>query len=270
MPENEKTRVLLVDDDPEISWGVGKLLTRAGCVVSVCGDGMEAVDLLQSKSFDILITDVQMPRMNGLALIEWVVHHQPRLRVVVMTAFGSASVQKVALNKGAILYLEKPFDPQALVDIVISGKNRCSFFGSVDNVDLFDYVQLVFHTMRKAVLKIRSTDGKDGRIFIKDGTAWHAECGEQVGLEAFYSCMSFEGGAFSTSPWEEPQRRTIDMRGDFLLMDAARTKDETSSMSTIVKMGNSDLVDDSNRTSSLDFDLNDTPDGTIHKDWRNL
>ena len=270
MSDSEKIQVLLVDDDPEISWGVGRVLTRAGCLVSVCSDGAEAVELLQTKSFDFLITDVQMPRMNGLALIEWVVHHSPRMRVVVMTAFGSVSVQQASLRKGAVLYLEKPFDPQALVDMVLPGKNRSSFFGSVDNVDLFDYVQLIFHTMRKAVLRIRSLDGQDGRIYINEGTAWHAECGEMQGLDAFYACMAFEGGSFSTSPWEEPPRRSIETRGDFLLMDAARTKDETSGMSEVFSVPESAPIETASRVSEFDFDLRDDSDAPIHKDWRDL
>lgn len=265
MSETEKTHVLLVDDDPELSWAVGRVLTRARCLVSVCGDGMEAVELLKSKTFDILITDVQMPRMNGLALIEWVAHHQPRMRVVVMTAFGSQSVQQIALNKGAILYLEKPFDPQALVDIAVTGKNRSSFFGSVDNIDLFDYVQLIFQTMRKAVLRVRSSEGKEGRIYINEGTAWHAQCGEMEGVEAFYACMAFEGGTFATSPWEEPPCRTIETRGDFLLMDAARTKDETSGINLPMSKESP-----GERGSEFDFDLSGDPDGPIQKDWRNL
>ena len=270
MAEMEKIQVLLVDDDPEISWGVGRILTRAGCQVSVCGDGAEAVDLLKTKSFDFLITDVQMPRMNGLALIEWVVHHSPRMRVIVMTAFGSSSVQQASLKKGAILYLEKPFDPQALVDIVLPAKNRSSFFASVDNVDLFDYVQLIFQTMRKAVLRIRSMDGLDGRIYINEGTAWHAECGDMEGLDAFYACMAFEGGSFSSLPWEEPPRRSIETRGDFLLMDAARTKDETSGMSSAFSVPGSPPMETTSRVSDFDFDLNDDPNAPVHKDWRNI
>ncbi len=265
MSDAEKIQVLLVDDDPELVWGIGRLLTRANCLVSACGDGLEAVELLKTKTFDMLITDVQMPRMNGLALIEWVAHHRSKIRLVVMTAFGSQSVQQIAMNKGAILYLEKPFEPKALVDIVLSGKHRSSFFGSVDNIDLFDYVQLVFQTMRGAVLRVRSSDGKEGRIYINEGTAWHAQCGDLEGIDAFFACMAFQGGAFSTSPWEEPPKRTIQRRGDFLLMDAARTKDETSGADLPTSPDSS-----VGRVSELDFDLKDDPDTPIQKDWRNL
>lgn len=228
MSENRpKTRVLLVDDDPEISWAVGRVLTRANCSVSTCGDGAEAIALLRERTFDVLITDIQMPKLNGLALIEWVAKHCKKMRVVAITAFGCPSVQQVVLRKGAILYLEKPFDPNILQDLISSDK-RQSFYGSVDQVDLFDYVQLIFHTMRKVLLQVNSASGETGRLYIKDGTACHAECGELRGEEAFYRCMAFSGGSFSTLPWEDPEEESIRTKGDFLLMDAAREKDETS------------------------------------------
>ncbi len=264
MTKDVKTRVLLVDDDPEISWAVGKLLTKADCLVSACGDGAEAVELLKSKKYDILITDIQMPRMNGLALIEWAAHHCPKMRVVVMTGFGSSSVQKVSLKRGAIMYLEKPFDIKALVDVVVNADDRGSFSGSVDSISLFDYVQLVFQTMKKVLLKIRSTDGQEGIIYISNGTSWHAECGDLKGLDAFYKCMAFEGGSFSTLPWEEPTVRTIDKRGDFLLMDAARTKDEISNTNI------TSVEEDNVRVSECEFSFNEIADITKSKDWSDL
>ncbi len=251
MKSTDKIRVLLVDDDPTICWGVGRCLTRTGCSVVTCGDGAEAVSLMEQNPFDVLITDIQMPRLSGLALIEWVVHNRNRTRVVVMTAFGSPSVQQVVLKKGAILYLEKPFDPSILSDLILTDINADSFTGSVDGVDLFDYIQLIFHTMRRVLVRIHSSDGQTGRIYIKEGTAWHAECGEEEGEEAFYTCLGFRGGSFSTLPWEEPPKRTIHTRGDFLLMDAARTKDETSGT---ISMNPAREV----RISQFDFNLDET------------
>ncbi len=222
----EKLRIILVDDDPEIAWGVGRCLTRAGCSVMTCGDGAEAIELLKSRQFDVLISDIQMPRLNGLELIEWVAKYRPDVRIMAMTAFGCPSIQQLVLKRGAIMYLEKPFDPQVLIDLFRPDQWRNSFYGSVNHIDLFDYVQLVFVTNRKLVLRISSCNDEDGLIFINDGTACHAVCGDLVGEEAFYRCLSFQGGVFSTMPWCAPEQETIDQKGEFLLMEAARIKDE--------------------------------------------
>jgi CheY-like chemotaxis protein len=262
MTKTSKIRVLLVDDDPEISWAVGRCLTRASCKVVTCGDGAEAISLLREKAFDIMITDIQMPKLNGLALIEWVARHRQKIRIVAITAFGCPSVQQVVLRKGAILYLEKPFDPNILKDLIINDKERHSFYGNVDNVDLFDYVQLIFHTMRKVLLQVKSADGETGLLFIKNGTACHAECGALRGEEAFYRCMAFTGGSFSTLPWKDPDVETIKIKGEFLLMDAAREKDETSGS---VRMNQSEAS--SKENAGFDFLIDTMDEEKLEDDW---
>jgi hypothetical protein len=172
-------------------------------------------------------------------------------------------VQQVVLRKGAILYLEKPFDPNILKDLILSDKHRQSFYGSVDQVDLFDYVQLIFHTMKKVLLQVNSASGEIGRLYIRDGSACHAECGDLKGEEAFYRCMAFSGGSFSTLPWEEPSEVTIETKGEFLLMDAAREKDETSGAHKAAK----NATGKSLNGAGFQFLLNNEEDGLFEDDW---
>ncbi len=254
----DKPTLLLVDDDPEISWGVGRCLTRAGCSVVTCGDGAEAISILENREFDILVTDIQMPRLNGLSLIEWVARKRAGMRIVAITAFGSPSIQQVAIKQGAILYLEKPFDPRVLTDLISSDDSRNTFCGNVDDIDLFDYVQLVFVTMKRLVLKIASRRGDEGSIYIAEGTACHAECGELLGEDAFHRCLSFDGGSFKTLPWSEPEQKTIFSKGEFLLMEAARTKDEGA------QTGHISMALD--RPSAGDIELDLLPDSVMTDD----
>ena len=224
-----KPRILLVDDDPNVLWGVGKFLTRSGYTIVSCPDGAEAIEVLQENQFDAMITDIQMPRLNGLALIEWTIQNRPTMKIIAITAFGCDSVQQVLMKKGPILYVEKPFDPKVVLELLNNeAKQPDSFSGNVNDITLFDYIQLVFMTNRKLKLHITSSSGENGLIFIDNRTACHAECGELQGEEAFYKCLSFKGGSFVSLPFDEPKSRTIHCKGDFLLMDAARLKDENS------------------------------------------
>lgn len=226
---NLKSRILLVDDDPQILWGVGRFLTRSGYTVISCPDGAEAIEVLKDGHFEAMITDIQMPRLNGLALIEWTIQNRPAMKVIAITAFGCASVQQVLLKKGPIMYVEKPFDPKVMLELLRSDAGASdSFSGNVKDITLFDYIQLVFMTNRSLKLHITSTDGENGVIYIDKRSACHAECGELQGEEAFYKCLSFKGGSFVSLPFDEPVSRTIKSKGDFLLMDAARMNDESS------------------------------------------
>ena len=226
--ESGPARLLLVDDDPDVVWGVGRYLTRRGYAVTTCGDGGEAVALMTHTQFDAVVTDIQMPGLNGLALIEWINQNTPRTRVVVMTAFGSPTVQEVVNRKGAVLYLEKPVDPDLICQILEKVGPRDSFSGMVEDIDLFDYVQLLLVSNRKALLEVVSTAGERGRLYIECGQVRHAACDDLEGEDAFYRCLQFEGGRFANVAWSEPPRDTITRRGDHLLMNAARVKDETA------------------------------------------
>jgi CheY-like chemotaxis protein len=226
MSKDEKLRVLLADDDPDIAWGLGKYLTRKGCTVTTCGDGAEAIELLEARPFDAVVTDIQMPKVNGLALVDWAHRYRPAMRVIVITGFGSPSIAEVVKRKGAALYLEKPVDPDIVLQVMTNRASRDSFSGVVDQIDLFDYVQLVTVTRRQTVLDVRSMDGKVGKLYVNCGAICHAECDDLMGEAAFFRCLSFEGGTFTSEPWAEPEKVTITRRADHLLLEAARLKDE--------------------------------------------
>ncbi|MBM4326322.1 MAG: response regulator [Deltaproteobacteria bacterium] len=221
-----KGTVLLVDDDPEVTWGVGRYLTRVGFAVHTCGDGAEAISLLEAGAFDFVVTDIKMPRMNGLALVDWMREHRPSAKVAVMTAFGGPSIRAMSISKGAMLYLEKPVDPEFLADVLTSTSEEKAFSGRIDQIDILDYVQLIMLTGKKLVVEVHSGQGTHGELFVDNGAIIHAMCGELEGEEAVYRCLSFEGGSFLNTPWREPQKVSVYRPGDFLLIEAARKRDE--------------------------------------------
>ncbi len=222
----DRPTVLLVDDDPTVAWALGRFLTRRGFAVAVCSDGSDALQLLQKQEFESLISDVQLPSLNGLALVEWARLERPRMRVIVMTAFGSESIRAAALRKGAILYAEKPADPELVFEMLTSPWSHDRFSGSVSEIDLFDYIQLMLVTHRRVILDVTERSGRSGRLFIDTGRVVSACCEGVEGEEAFFRCLSFEGGSFATLPWHPPDQVTIDKPGEFLLLDAARIRDE--------------------------------------------
>jgi CheY-like chemotaxis protein len=221
-----KDSILLVDDDPEVVWALGRYFTRAGFTVTTCGDGAEAISLLRSQDFETVITDIQMPRLNGLALVDWLRENRAGTKVVVMTAFGGPSIRHLSIKKGAILYLEKPVDPDLLAEALFSSNEETAFSGNIDKIDLLDYLQLMMLIGRHLVLEVSCKDGGQGLIFIERGEIRHAKCDHLEGEEALFKCLSFEGGSFLNLPWTQPDKITINKPGDFLLMEAARKRDE--------------------------------------------
>jgi excisionase family DNA binding protein len=104
----EKPRVLVVDDEESIRSLVVKTLA-AECQVEAVADGETAVSRLKAEDYDLLITDLRMPGMDGLTVIRELRRHSSGLPVIVLTAYSTEANAIEALNLGVAGYLTKPF-----------------------------------------------------------------------------------------------------------------------------------------------------------------
>jgi CheY-like chemotaxis protein len=224
--EGTKREMLIVDDDPVLAWSLGKAFSRHGWRVTHSGDGPDALELMRDQAFDAVLANVQLPTLGGLALVDWVLENRRSVRVVLMTNYGGPMVREMALRHGASLYLEKPIDVGFLISVLDADRKGDTFSGSIDEVDLFDWIQMLLISNRQAVIDVTSCTGIRGRIWIDHGRIPHAICGELDGEKAFLFCLGFEGGSFSSLPWQMPTVKTIEQAGDHLLMEAARVRDE--------------------------------------------
>ncbi|PAP75775.1 sigma-54-dependent transcriptional regulator [Rubrivirga marina] len=118
-PDTARPRVLFVDDELPLRDVVSRLLDRRGVDVTTAGDAITAVEILRDEPFDLVLTDFQMPGMDGLELLAHVREHYPDLPAVMIT--GHASVQHAvrAMAGGAVDYLPKPFAVDALAERVL-------------------------------------------------------------------------------------------------------------------------------------------------------
>ena len=100
-------RILVVDDSPTQAQQAVLLLEEAGFTVETAGDGAEALALLGRQTPDVVVTDLQMPGMNGLELVEAIRADYPQVPAILMTAHGSEDIAIEALRKGAASYVAK-------------------------------------------------------------------------------------------------------------------------------------------------------------------
>jgi len=101
------TRILVVDDDRPQAEEFSVLLRQAGCDVTLACNGRDALDILQRDLPDVVLTDLDMPEMNGLELVQAIRRDYPALPVILMTAMGSEDVAAKALHHGAASYVRK-------------------------------------------------------------------------------------------------------------------------------------------------------------------
>ncbi len=101
--------ILVVDDEAMMRDLLEKILVREGYVVKTAGNGVEALEMLQHENFELIISDMKMPNMDGFELLKTVKQEYPSINVIIMTAYGDTYTVKDALLLGADEYITKPF-----------------------------------------------------------------------------------------------------------------------------------------------------------------
>lgn len=104
-----KSRILVVDDEESIREFLEIMLRKEGYEVTCAEDGQKGLEIIKKKSFDLVISDLQMPNMTGIELLKHVHDNYPDLLFMMITAFGTTETAVEAMKLGAYDYITKPF-----------------------------------------------------------------------------------------------------------------------------------------------------------------
>ena len=120
MKNNESKKILIVDDEPEMRLALETTLKREKFQLACVEDGKQALEKMEDDDFDLVLTDVRMPKLNGLELLRSVKEKFPETKVVMMTAYGTIDNAVEAMKEGAFDYLIKGsgFSADVLVSTV--------------------------------------------------------------------------------------------------------------------------------------------------------
>ena len=117
MPKQAK-RILVVDDEENARIGLSRLLTKEGFSVDSVGNGYEALNYLRQHEVDLIVTDINMPEMNGIAFLKELNKSFPNSNVIMITAYGGVESYIEAMNLGAFEYVNKPVKIEELKSIL--------------------------------------------------------------------------------------------------------------------------------------------------------
>jgi len=115
---NENTRILLIEDDPGIADTLERLLTAEGYEILVEKRGDDGLARAANNPFNLVISDLKLPGLNGLELVRQLHTVKPRLPIILITAFGTTETAIEAIKFGAYDYLLKPFNIPQLIELV--------------------------------------------------------------------------------------------------------------------------------------------------------
>ncbi len=117
-------RILIVDDEKNIRLTMTQALQTLGYEISTAVDGQDALKKLAAQEFDLLLLDLRMPGLDGIEVLRRVVRLRPDIRVIIVSAHGTVENAVEVIKLGAVDFIQKPFSPQELRQIVTEVLDR--------------------------------------------------------------------------------------------------------------------------------------------------
>jgi len=260
-------QILIVDDDEQTCKVLSSVLEVAGYQTDCALDGQEALQKLDEVRFDLVISDIFMPHLNGIELLKKIKESMLTENVIMMTGRGNHELRQESLRRGAIQFLEKPIQPKVLIELV----NRClhqGFNGQVSEISLFDLTQVLAFGKKTVVLEVQE-GAKVGQIYFENGELIHAETSNHVGEQALYECLSWDSGSFREHEFKGPIQRSIEKPTQQLLLEAVKRVDEMNARGKAKQVSSSNKEDIKSRLKPL-VDKILAVDGILATAWLDL
>ncbi|MEY4388248.1 MAG: hypothetical protein RLY20_3531 [Verrucomicrobiota bacterium] len=230
-----KHKILLVDDDADLLDLYQEILKDLPSKpeVHVADSGSRALAMIEGQAFHLIITDLKMPRMDGLQVLSIVRKQYPNLRTVVLTSVADEQFRSRVYALGVDLFWQKPANEREVamfrdcIQSLLEREERPGFRG-VQSKSLMDIIQLECLSQSSSVLRI--TNGPlVGKIWINHGELVDAEAGSLKAEEAFQHILSWKSGSFEVLTAEPDHPRIIQVSYNALLLDTAQAIDEARS-----------------------------------------
>lgn len=221
--------VLIVDDEiiylEFLKNGLQKYEDRFE--VLTASNGEEAIEVLKREHISVLVTDLVMPKMDGLYLLAYMSNNHPQVPCIVMTGYGSSEIRKRADHEVIISYFEKPFDFNELAWAILEGLDRLDKGDFVEGVSVSGLLQLVEMEQKTCLLEVRCGEKKGGYFYFNEGILYNALYNDMEGEDVALNMIGWNqvNFRFKSLPKEDIKRR-INRDLMSLIMEGTRLKDE--------------------------------------------
>ncbi len=230
-------KVLFVDDNLQFLEMIERVLggwSQGEWQIFLAQNSGKALLILQEHTIDLAVVDIQMPVVDGIQFLALLNRKYPNVQKVTLSAYADSASRTACLNHGAELFLEKPRNPgdleiiySTLRELVRQKPVASGFRGVLRQVSLEDVLQMECLNRNSSILEVMANNSV-GKIYVQDGAIIHAEVGDRNGEAAFNKILTLKGGEFNLKPFTEPAQRSIEGSWEFLLMEAARARDEAA------------------------------------------
>ncbi len=227
-----KKKILFVDDDRILRNLVSKKLEPySGTVTTLLAeDGIKAVQILKDHHVSLVITDIQMPEMNGYALLAEMSGKYPDIPKIILTGYSTPTSKKRAMDIGATAYIEKPFVVEKLVSQILQILKKENEGGTLQTVSMEMFIQLIEMEQKTCTVRVfnKATE-KQGVLFFHKGDIMDARINDRKGNAPAYEIMAWDNATISIQNDCALTEKRVKGTLMAILFDAMRIKDEAAS-----------------------------------------
>ncbi len=223
-------KVLIVDDDPMLLTILTESMKKYHNIFQVvtAKDGLAAIKAMQKESFQLVITDLHMPMINGLVLLSYINKNHPNIPCIVMTAFGTPFLKK-RLQRDISHYIEKPFEIEELVQAIISALDQEVLSGTLNGISLNGFLKMIEIEYKTCLCEVTESESSQGYLYFERGILYNAFYSHLRGVDAAIRMLQMESVTIKfRKPPKKKIPRVIDMDLSTLIYEASRLKEEMS------------------------------------------
>lgn len=220
-------KILLVDDSKLVRSFFLKKLERYEdkFQVQTAENGSEAIKIMKNFMPHLVITDLEMPVMDGFQLLAHMNRHSPNTPMYVMTAKGSPEVRQRINSLGSIRYFEKPLDIDALAETIMADLSSEGAKGKLQGITLVSFLQLIEVEAKTCTLTVTANQSK-GYLNCVNGKLINAQVGDLKGLVAAYALIAWENAVIEISNTLTKKDEEISVPLVNVIMEGLNRKDE--------------------------------------------
>lgn len=133
---DQRLKILIVDDEPMICAGLSEKIAWHDLGFQVIGtarNGIEAINMIMENAPDVILSDIRMPRMDGLELIAWIRKNQYRIEVILLTGYNDFNYAREGIKFDIVAYILKPLDRDELVEAIDKAKSKICLHNKINN-----------------------------------------------------------------------------------------------------------------------------------------
>ena len=220
-------KILIVDDEESFLLSLTDMFKTCDeqFDIQTAGNGKEAIEALEKDSFNLVVTDLKMPEVDGFGLLAHMSKKHPDIPVIAMTAFGTPEMEDQILDLGAFQYIEKPIEFDLLLKKITDGLDAGTK-GHVAGISIGSFLQLLELERKTCTLTVTAGE-LNGVIYFKQGDLINAIIGDsEEGLEAALEILCWDNTSIEIVNMCRKRKRVIEVPLGYLLIEGARKKDE--------------------------------------------